>query len=316
MKSMLAIGECMMELSEHSTSLLHRAFAGDTYNALVYAKQYEPKIDCQFFSAIGHDQPSKAMRAAWGKNGINSQSALSIEQATIGIYAISTDNQGERSFSYWRNQSAATQMMKVLTTDKLLNRIGKVDLVFFSGISLGILTDEDKHLLLNLIQKFRQQGALIAFDPNYRTAMWQSVEHAKTWFDLAYQHCDIALPGVEEHQIIYNHNTASEVALYCQSLAVSEIVVKSGLDGTYIYDSNSLIDHQAFNPAPQQVDSTAAGDSFAGTYLSSRLAGNSISLALADACFVAREVVQHKGALLPGDVYQQMMTSKINNNCA
>ncbi|WP_299570961.1 sugar kinase [uncultured Shewanella sp.] len=312
MKSILAIGECMMELTEHSESLLKRAFAGDTYNALVYAKHYNANIDCQFFTAVGDDATSGAMRKAWQKQCINDQAVLTIDTATVGIYAIATDDAGERSFSYWRKDSAAAHMMRVVAVEALVSRIGSVDIVFFSGISLGILADEDKHLMMQLIQALRQKGALVAFDPNYRQAMWQSVSHAKTWFDIAYQHCDIALPGIEEHDVLYGQQTAIEVMLHCQSLGAKEIIVKSGLDGTYAYECGELIAHQPFDPAPIQVDSTAAGDSFAGTYLASRSCEHDIETALGEACLVAREVVQHKGAILAADIYQEIKTAQQN----
>ncbi|MDC2890788.1 hypothetical protein [Psychrosphaera algicola] len=48
-RTLMAIGECMMELVEQSDDLLQRSYAGDTYNALVYAKRSFPEHDAQFF---------------------------------------------------------------------------------------------------------------------------------------------------------------------------------------------------------------------------------------------------------------------------
>ncbi|MDO6612291.1 sugar kinase [Shewanella sp. 1_MG-2023] len=308
MKSILAIGECMMELSHHSDNLLKRSFAGDTYNALVYAKRYNKKLDCKYLTAIGEDAISGEMLNVLRQHDLNSQCVIASTNATIGIYAIHTDSNGERSFSYWRNQSAATQMMKLMSLEQMVSKIGHVDSVFFSGITLGILSDEDKHLLLSLINTLRENGSQIVFDPNYRPAMWRGTIHATQWINLAYGHSDIVLPGIEEHQTLFNHQSPIQIMQHCQDLNVKEIVVKCGELGTYVYQYGELIFHQPFIPAEQQVDSTAAGDSFAGTYLAARLSGFDIEGALIDAANIARQVVQHTGAIINQKNYQSVAT--------
>jgi sugar/nucleoside kinase (ribokinase family) len=47
------------------------------------------------------------------------------------------------------------------------------------------------------------------------------------------------------------------------------------------------------------VDTTAAGDSFAGAYIASRLAGATAGQAAAAGNRLAARVVQHRGAILP-----------------
>ncbi|MCL1065643.1 sugar kinase [Shewanella olleyana] len=309
MKTILAIGECMMELIEHSPNLLNRSYAGDTYNALVYAKRFNPQLDCQFFTAVGEDAISHTMIKAWQSHQLNTDKVITTDDSTIGIYAIATDDKGERSFSYWRNDSAATQMMSLLPLDLLLKKLGNTDTVFFSGITLGILSEEDKHVLLSLTKSMREQGATIAFDPNYRVAMWKGAEHAKLWLERAYQHSDIVLPGLDEHQLLFDHQSPIDVMLYCQQLGATEIIIKSGEQGTLAYQCGELIAHETFIAAPIQVDSTAAGDSFAGTYLASRLSGYGIEDALVNACNVARVVVQHPGAIIDNKHYCAVVTS-------
>jgi 2-dehydro-3-deoxygluconokinase len=49
------------------------------------------------------------------------------------------------------------------------------------------------------------------------------------------------------------------------------------------------------------VDTTAAGDSFAGAYIAARLAGAGATEAAAAGNRLAARVVQHRGAVLPMD---------------
>ena len=115
MKLLVAIGECMLELSYANNDTFNKSFAGDTYNALVYAKRYSASLKCSLFTAIGDDAISQNMLNHWQQYGISGDKALRLENKTIGVYMISTDRQGERSFSYWRNQSAAKSMLKILS---------------------------------------------------------------------------------------------------------------------------------------------------------------------------------------------------------
>ncbi|MCU4677037.1 sugar kinase [Catenovulum sp. 2E275] len=303
MSSLLALGEGMVELKQDSTGQLIHKYAGDTLNTAIYAKRWMPEVDVYYFSAVGQDMFSRQMLDYLKSEQLNTQAMLTTDQANIGIYAIQTDDAGERSFTYWRKDSAATQMIKLLSAKGGAEALPDVGFVFFSGISLAILAEDDKAALLDLLAKLRQKGAKIAFDPNYRARMWQNQEHAKNWIVKAYQASDIVLPGLDEHQDLFGHQTVDDVKNFMQAQGVTEFVIKAGKDGVYGFNQTQDC-HVPFNPAPTQVDTTAAGDSFAGTYMSSRVAGQSMLDAIKNADSVAREVVQHPGAIMNMDIYQ------------
>lgn len=147
----------------------------------------------------------------------------------------------------------------------------------------------------------------IAFDPNYRPAMWNNKQHAIDWLEKAYLVSDIVLPGEEDHNALFGHTSHSEIAQYCQRFIVQEVVIKCGEKGTFVYYDGELNVHQPFQAAPIQVDSTAAGDSFAGTYLAQRIINNDIANSLQQAAKVARQVVQHRGAIMPSGLYNKVM---------
>lgn len=303
---LLAIGECMMELTAEPNERFKKGYAGDTYNALVYAKRLNPKLTTCLLTALGDDQVSQDMQNSWLNLGVSNSQVITTNQATIGLYSIATDETGERSFSYWRKGSAASQMMQLLSFDELVNRNTGFDTVFFSGISLAILTDEDKATLISLIAQLKKLGASIAFDPNYRSKMWKDEQHAINWLTKAYEVSDILMPGIEEHQQLFGHQTSEQIMDFCQQFSAREVIIKCGNEGVFGYESGQFVYHQPFAPAPIQVDSTAAGDSFAGTYLAARLSGDSVENSIKKACFVAGQVVQHKGAILSETVYQKI----------
>ena len=310
MPSLLVIGECMMELKAKGEHEFSREFAGDTYNSAVYAKRWSPNLDVSILSAVGTDPISDAMLERWSTEGIDYSLVPRSEHLHPGIYAITTDKNGERNFIYWRQNSAASQMMPLLESSKGLADIPISSCVYFSGLSLAILNDKDKKSLLKLIAKLRSQGAKIAFDPNYRPRMWRDLEHAKEWINKAYSTCDIAFPGMDDHQALFSHQGHHAIHNFLHQFSCTEVIIKCGAFGVFTYHKRRACSHHPFKAAPNQIDSTAAGDSFAGTYLASRLSGSAIPEAVDNAAMVASVVVQHPGAIIDREIYKEIIFSE------
>ncbi|MFM9726290.1 PfkB family carbohydrate kinase, partial [Streptomyces scabiei] len=67
------------------------------------------------------------------------------DEKVPGMYYIETDEFGERSFSYWRNDSAARKIVDFLTTN-VVEQLSSGDMFFFSGISLAVLEQDAREL--------------------------------------------------------------------------------------------------------------------------------------------------------------------------
>lgn len=302
-KSLLVIGECMMELSGKGNSY-QRTFAGDVYNSAVYAKRRNNDIDVQILTAIGTDPISNAMVAQWNQDHIGHNLVSTSRHAHPGIYAISNDEDGERSFTYWRSASAAKELVSLMNED-IGQKIAQFNTIYFSGITLAILTDEDRDTLLGLLTDQKAQGSTIAFDPNYRAALWQDKHQARHWVNKAYRVTDIALPGLADHQQIYGHQDREQVRAFLREIDIQEIILKADDSGIFGYQREQRPVHQSIAAQPNPTDTTGAGDSFAGTYLAERLTGSTLTDALNIAAEVASLVVQHRGAIIDASLYSE-----------
>ncbi|MEC9462018.1 MAG: PfkB family carbohydrate kinase, partial [Pseudomonadota bacterium] len=111
MGRIVSIGECMGELSETGTpGALSMGFAGDTLNTAYYLRRSlgtDWQVD--YLTAIGTDGLSDRMLGFLTAEGIGTNHIRRLSDKTIGLYYI-TLKEGERSFTYWRNDSAAKRL--------------------------------------------------------------------------------------------------------------------------------------------------------------------------------------------------------------
>lgn len=98
-KRVVAIGECMVELSPVGDALLRQGFAGDTFNTAWYLRHCLPRDwTVDYLSAVGSDALSDQMLEFMQASGIGVAHVARLAEATVGIYLINRQN-GERSFS-------------------------------------------------------------------------------------------------------------------------------------------------------------------------------------------------------------------------
>ncbi|MGO3423686.1 MAG: sugar kinase [Pseudoalteromonas distincta] len=305
MKNIYFIGECMVELRAMSAATLHQSFAGDVYNSAVYLKRCFPQVTTSVVTALGQDNLSKKILERFESEQINTQLVFAHDTKVPGMYYIETDEHGERSFIYWRNDSAAKKVVDFLDADAL-EQLSQGDMFFFSGISLAIIEESAREDFWKVVKQLKDAGVKIVFDPNYRARLWNSVEETKEQYHLAFTFADITLPGVEDLTTLYDVHSVEAVVEYLKPYQIEEIVVKNGPESVVTKEGDTLQSHTII-PVTNVVDTTSAGDAFNGVYLGARLSDKSISSAVQLAAKAAGTVIQQPGAIAPKDIFQLAM---------
>nr|WP_275448370.1 sugar kinase [Mesorhizobium sp. IRAMC:0171] len=298
-KGVAAIGECMLELSGQNGPDWRLGFAGDTFNTL-WALAALTGGPATYVSAFGDDPFSQRQIEFFAENGIGIGASPVIIGARPGLYAITLDG-AERSFTYWRSDSAARQLASDATA--LAKSMENQSLVYFSGITLAILDREARKTLLSAISNARAAGSQVAFDPNYRPRLWPERETAQVAIAEALAVSDIALPTFPDEQMLHGDRTPEDTAERI-GRSVREVVVKNGELPALVSVGADGQEVAAIHVA-KPVDTTGAGDSFNGGYLAARLAGLAPADAARRAHRVASRVVQVRGALAPFEMLRE-----------
>jgi len=298
---MCVLGECMLEVSADNLSSSKAAagmsYGGDTLNTSVYFARMGGAVD--YLTALGDDSLSAWMIDCWRAEGVGCDWVRRDAGAAPGLYLIQVDEQGERSFVYWRENSPARALLQ--SADRLGSMLSDAttdaDYLYLSGITLSLMNPTSRKTLFDFVGGFRDRGGRVAFDSNHRPALWADATTAKAVYEQMYAHTDIALSTAEDEYISFGDETPNDILQRLQSSGVQEMVIKNGPKGCLLFADGEKTQVPALKV--EVVDTTAAGDSFNAAYLASRTLGSDALSAVKNGHALAGAVIGHRGAIVP-----------------
>ena len=294
------IGEVMIELATGLNGQANIGVAGDTYNTAVYLRKIsdDDTLDVSYVTALGEDSFSQKIISQIKHHGISADHIELREDLMPGLYAIETDEDGERTFSYWRGQSAAKTLFQEPCKIRL-DSISDFDLIYISGISMAILPNETRVQLIDSFKEFRNKGGKLAFDSNYRPRLWEDVETARSVTMTMWSLADIALPSLDDEMALFGETSEAQTLQRLADSGVASGALKRGIEGPLALGEST--GDMTFERVTNVVDTTAAGDSFNAGYLAAHMAGQSGREAMLKGHALASKVIQERGAIIDLD---------------
>ncbi|MBD1389023.1 sugar kinase [Neiella sp. HB171785] len=293
------IGECMAELSGQVLGNMKQGYGGDTLNTALYLKRLlDGQAVVSYVTAMGDDSLSSAIVEQWQAAGIDTQYVLRDSQRNVGLYMIENDDQGERTFHYWRDSAAARFIVQHLEFKRVTEALFDYDVIYVSGISFAILPDNDRAQLLTMLDEARFRGVKLVFDGNYRPRLWQSVAQTKENYEQFYEQADLALLTFDDEADLWGDASIAAAAERLAMYTIPRLVLKDGANGCYLVAAGNM-NHVATTPVANVVDTTAAGDSFNAGFLAAWLLGKTDEQAADWGNQLAGQVIQQAGAIVP-----------------
>ena len=306
--TVVSIGECMVELARDADGRYTMRFGGDTFNTAIYLAR--SGIDVAYATLLGDDPYSSRILDLAHGEGIGTELIARVPGRNAGLYLIETSDSGERTFHYWRERSPARDLFDGAEADRVVHAMRMARLVYLSGVTLSLYTPLARDRLAAALIAARDGGALIAMDGNYRPRGWAGdFERARCEFERFWRLCDIALPSLEDGELLWGDQEPTSLAKRLEGFGVGEIIVKAG-------ESPALCagpDGHTVVAAPRivaAIDTTAAGDSFNAAYIAARLGGATPQDAAMAGHRLAGVVVAHRGAIVPRSATDAILNSR------
>jgi 2-dehydro-3-deoxygluconokinase len=250
-----------LEEVEHFT----RRLAGAEVNVAIGLVRLEHHVT--YVIRLGNDTLGRYIKNKLNAEGIG---ALIIpdNQHFTGFQLKEKALAGDPIVEYYRKNSAASHLCPA-----------DIENVDFSGARLlhvtGIppaLSPETRAVTFRMIQKAREAGLIISFDPNLRPGLWENEETmTKVLNEIACQ-CDFILPGRKEGLKLTGSDEPEKIAGYYLSRGAKMVTVKLGREGSYTQSRDGQF-YQECKPVDKIVDTVGAGDGFAAGIISGILEG-------------------------------------------
>lgn len=311
MPDIAVVGEVMLELAASTPDTpctLNLAYAGDTYNTAITMARLGTATS--YVTRLGKDLYSSRILRRLGDENIDSRGVSFSPDRMPGLYMIHNREDGEREFAYWRSQSAAKELFSPdFDFSTVKQHLMQAPWLYFSGITLAILSEQGRANYIDFLQQYRQRGGKIAFDSNFRPALWASKSAAQAAVEAALTLSNIALLTLDDEELLWDKNLhdLADINEHYKDFDIDELVFKRGAEDVLVVQRGEP-SRFTVNKIAKPVDTTAAGDNFNAGYLAARLHNQSLEKAVRLACNCAGVIIQHRG----GVIDKQLFLSELN----
>lgn len=218
-------------------------------------------VSSGFIGKVGRDDFGAQLRACLDENHVSIKNLIVDPAWKTTLAFVQLDASGNRSFTFYRNPGADTQL-KPEEID--LSELESCSILHFG--SLALTTDPSRTTTLWLVKKAREMGKLISYDPNWRPPLWPSEKEGIEGMKLGLPLCDMLKISDEEIRLITGEQSLQKGVDQLHALGIRLIVVTLGPRGCAYSLGNGLTRQPTFDT--KVVDTTGSGDSFWGGLLS------------------------------------------------
>ena len=213
-----------------------------------------------YLTKVGKDAFGEFLIETLRSEGIDVSYIFRSAQHDTSLAFVSFEENGEREFSFYRRNAADLYFTENDFKDVVFER---GDVLEFGSVALK--TDVAKATHKYLINKARDTGALICFDPNLRFNLWENKAELREVVKEFAAYADVIKVGEDELSFISESEGMKAVnSMFTGNLKV--LLVTNGGKGAKIYvDGKLRASHNGYKV--KTVDTTGAGDSFFGAFI-------------------------------------------------
>lgn len=260
----VALGELLIDFTEAGKSSDNRKLfeqnpGGAPANLLTVASHMGYRTE--FIGKVGKDMHGAFLKQTLQQEGIGTEYLIEDERYFTTLAFVEIAENGERVFSFSRKPGADTQLL----TEELDQQLLKNCKIFHFG-SLSLTDEPAKSATEEAVRIAKEAGALISYDPNYRESLWKNQQLAIERMSSVIKDADIMKVSDEESLLLTGKDTYEQAAEKLLQMGPKLIAVTLGGDGVLVATEKKKTIVPGYRV--HAVDTTGAGDSFWGGFLS------------------------------------------------
>lgn len=277
-----ALGELLIDftpngVSESGQRLFEQNPGGAPANML--AAMSKCGMETAFIGKVGTDMHGEFLKETLQNAGINTDGLVMDENCFTTLAFVALNEKGERSFSFARKPGADT----MLTAEDINYDILRQSKIFHIG-SLSLTDLPAREATMCALTKAQEFGCIISYDPNYRAPLWSGPDAAISRMREVLPYVSVMKLSDEETGLLTSHREPEAAARELIDGGISIVAVTLGSKGAYVCTREGGKVVPGF--VSSVVDTTGAGDSFWGGFLSQLIASgkhpSEVSLAEAE----------------------------------
>jgi len=295
----VCLGEILIDMTpvdSHDGRVYEPNPGGAPANVAITLARMGKKVG--FIGTVGNDFFGELLRHTLESSNITTECLSTTKKAPTTFAFVHLDNNGERSFSFYRHPGAD---MFLQWTAKEKNLIQKAKILHCG--SLSMTTPQLASITRKVFYYARKHKKIISFDPNIRLSLWQTPSFARKTILSVLSLVSILKVSEEELLFLSQKQNINEGLQWISRFSIPLVVITRGKDGVIAQTPQGQFYCSSFDVPV--VDTTGAGDAFVGGLLA-KLSEfeNSLSLSqqellsvLQFASAVAAITVSRRGAI-------------------
>lgn len=264
MFDVVALGELLIDFTSQSTAssgypILAAHPGGAPCNLLATLAKFGAST--AFLGKVGDDSFGHLLCSTLSNAGVDTSGLVFDHNCFTTLAFVTLTEDGDRSFSFARKPGADT----MLSADEVSLSLIAQSRVFHFG-SLSLTHEPARAATRHAVNYAKAAGKLISYDPNLRISLWNDPAEAKTQILWGLSQADIVKISDDEAAFLFDLDAEAGAHRIMDEYGAKLVFVTCGADGCCF--CNQTASGRTSAPKDIQViDTTGAGDIFAGAAL-------------------------------------------------
>lgn len=272
MNKLVSIGELIIDFASSgvselkNTEVFRKKPGGACAN--VCCQVSKNNLKALYISKVGNDAFGEFLIETLQNENVDTTYVKKSDEHHTSLAFVSFLENGERQFSFFRKCAAD---LYFVPSDVMDADINKGDVFHFGSVALKTKEARDAHDIL--IEKAIKNEALITFDPNVRLNLWEDHQELKDVINKYIDYAHVLKISDDELSFITGINDEIDAIKKIIRGNVKLVILTRGSHGATIYSSDGVVaNHGGFKV--NALDTTGAGDSFFGGFITKLLKDN------------------------------------------